>query len=282
VYATGGEGPQFLLLSDRANWADYEPRSPKTLDNLMEEAYGKEQGATILRAVRGAVRSEYMETWKYRSDLSFIAATSGAAQQTPVPVEEEPHHHVLLKNDFVEVIRATLQPGENTLFHTHSHDSAGFSLLSSTTTEQLLGKPEQPASTSRVGDVYAESLSNGPYTHRVLNVGYGPMDEFHVELLKRPAQPSTSAAATVAAENASARVYNWVLAPGTVAPMHTHERPYLIVAVTPLHLKMVAPDGKSQPDTVKPGDFHWVDAKVTHAFANEGSAEGQIVEIELK
>jgi hypothetical protein len=72
-------------------------------------------------------------------------------------------------------------------------------------TEQLLGKAEQPASTSRVGEVYAESLSNGPYTHRVHNLGNGLMDKFHVELFKRPAQPSTHAAAPVAAENASAR-----------------------------------------------------------------------------
>jgi mannose-6-phosphate isomerase-like protein (cupin superfamily) len=33
---------------------------------------------------------------------------------------------------------------------------------------------------------------------------------------------------------------------------------------------------------VKAGDFHWVDAKVTHALSNEGPAEAQIVEIEMK
>lgn len=133
--ATGGEGPQFLLLADRANWGEYEPPTPKTLDAMMGEAYGKEQGAAILRAVRGAVRSEYVETWKYRSDLSFVPGTSGSSQQMPVPVDQEPHHRVLLKNDFVEVIRATLSPGESTLFHTHSNESAGFSLSSSITTE---------------------------------------------------------------------------------------------------------------------------------------------------
>jgi mannose-6-phosphate isomerase-like protein (cupin superfamily) len=64
--------------------------------------------------------------------------------------------------------------------------------------------------------------------------------------------------------------------------MHTHERPYLMVAATPLHLKMTAPDGRSCADEVKPGDFHWVASKVTHALTNEGTVEGQIVEIELK
>lgn len=42
------------------------------------------------------------------------------------------------------------------------------------------------------------------------------MDMFNVELLQQPAHPSMRAAAPVAAENASARVYNWVLAPGSV------------------------------------------------------------------
>jgi mannose-6-phosphate isomerase-like protein (cupin superfamily) len=205
-----------------------------------------------------------------------------AAQSAPVPTEQEPHHHVLLKNEYVVVIRATLAPGESTLFHLHSHDSAGFDLVPSTTTDQLLGKPEGPPSISTVGDVEADSLPDGPITHRVRNVGNGPMDVFHVELLQRPARPSAAAAATVAAENPSARVYKWVLAAGTTTAMHTHERPYLIVAATRMKLKMTAPDGRSLSEVVKPADFHWVDAKVTHSLANEGNSEGEIVEIELK
>jgi quercetin dioxygenase-like cupin family protein len=196
--------------------------------------------------------------------------------------EEEPHHHVLFRNEFVEVIRATLLPGESTLFHTHSYDTAGFDLLTSTTTEQLLGKPEGPPSISRAGGVSADSCTDCPMTHRVHNVGSGPMDDFDVELLQRPARPSASVAAPVAAENASARVYNWVIAPGATSAMHTHKRPYLIVAATPLNLKMTAPDGQSFTEKLKPGDFHWVDSTVTHALTNEGTVAGQIVEIELK
>ncbi len=213
----------------------------------------------------------------------FSLTGIGAAQQAAVPMDEEPHHHVLLKNEFVEVIRATIAPGESELFHTHSHDSAGVELAKETSTEQLLGKPEGAPSTSQAGDVWADSLPEGrPYTHRNRNVGDDPIDLIDVEFLQQPKQPSTSAAAPVAAENPSARVYNWLLAPGVASAMHTHERPYLIVAVTPLHLKMTVPNGKSFTEQVKPGDFHWVDSKVTHTLTNEGTAEGQIVEIELK
>jgi YVTN family beta-propeller protein len=207
-----------------------------------------------------------------------------APQNSPdaVPMDKEPHHHVLFKNEFVEVIRTTLLPGESTLFHTHSHDTAGFDLVTSTTTEQLLGKPEGSPATSHAGEVSADSCTDCPMTHRVHNVGNGLMDGFYVELLQRPALPSASIAAPVAAENASARVYNWMLAPGATSAMHTHKRPYVIVAATPLQLKMTAPDGESFTENVKAGDFHWVDSKVTHSLTNEGETKGQIVEIELK
>lgn len=211
--------------------------------------------------------------------ISFV--TIAVAQPTPVAVEEEPHHHVLFRNDFVIVIRATLQVGESTLYHTHSHDSAEIEFVSSTTTEQFLGKDEGPAESVHSGDVSVGSVKEA-ITHRVRNVGNGPMDVFHVEFLQPPSGLSSKAAGPIAAENASARVYNWIIAQGASTPMHRHERPYLVVAATPMHLKMTAPDGRSLSEQVKAGDFHWVDANVTHALANDGGTQGQIVEIELK
>jgi hypothetical protein len=89
------------------------------------------------------------------------AQVSGAApparQNSPevVPMDKEPHHHVLFRNEFIEVIHATIPPGESTLFHTHSHDSVGFDLAQSTSTEQFLGKPEESPMTSQVGAVWA-------------------------------------------------------------------------------------------------------------------------------
>jgi len=45
---------------------------------------------------------------------------------------------------------------------------------------------------------------------------------------------------------------------------------------------MTAADGKSSAHEIKAGEFHWVDGKVTHSLTNEGPAEGQIIEVELK
>jgi quercetin dioxygenase-like cupin family protein len=211
--------------------------------------------------------------------LAFVA--SGHGQDAPVPVEQEPHHRIVLRNDSVLVMRVNLPPGESTLYHTHYHDRAAIDLANNTVTQQKPGGLEEPPSTSKPGEVFAFTLDN-PFTHRVKNVGSGLMDLIDVELLTRPKQPAGPAVATVAAENLSARIYRWTLAPGTVSPMHSHERPYLIVAATPMKLKMSAPDGRSLSEEVKPGDFHWVDAKVTHSLANEGGSAGEIVEVELK
>jgi hypothetical protein len=69
----GGETPQFLMLVDRDNWAAYEHAFDENLDDIMEKTYGKDRAASIIGDVRRAVRSQYVETWQYRPDLSFVA-----------------------------------------------------------------------------------------------------------------------------------------------------------------------------------------------------------------
>jgi hypothetical protein len=75
----GGEGPLYVLASGRDNWAAFAPNE-KTLDQMMEEAYGKEQGAAILAKGRNAIRSNRTETIKYRPDLSYVAPKETASR----------------------------------------------------------------------------------------------------------------------------------------------------------------------------------------------------------
>jgi quercetin dioxygenase-like cupin family protein len=225
-----------------------------------------------------------MRNVKTCSALIFSLSTLFAAQNAsaPVPVENEPLHHVVLKNESVVVIHLTLRPGERTLYHIHTHDRIAVPLSSTSITQQVLNEKEGPPSPSEPGTFSALTLPGSSYTHRVHNVGANPYDVLDVELLTRPQSPSPATAATVAAENPSARIYSWVLAPGATSPMHAHVRPYLIVAATGFTLKMAAPDGQSFTHELKRGDFHWIDTKVTHTLANPGTSAGQILEIELK
>jgi len=212
----------------------------------------------------------------------FSLLFSAQEAMAPVPVEKEPLHHVVLKNESVVVIHLTLPAGERTLYHTHAHDRVAINLSSTAITQQKWNEAEGSASSSAPGNFSAMTLEGSSYTHRVHNVGSADFDVIDVELLERPKTPSPIAAAAVAAENPSARIYSWVLAPGATSAMHTHVRPYLIVAAAGFQLKMTAPDGQTSTHEIKRGDFHWVDSKVTHSLGNAGSTEGQIVEIELK
>ena len=216
-------------------------------------------------------------------DLGAADAVCGTwrGQQEPVPVEQEPHHHVVLKNDSVLVLHVTLPAGESSLYHTHTRDRVSVALTSTMLAQQKLGEPEGKPGLTHPGNISAIP-NDGPYTHRLRNLGPATFEVIDVEFFQRPEHPSETAAAAVAAENPSARVYNWTLAPGATSTLHTHERPYLILAVTPMQLKITGADGSSMTHEVKAGDFHWIDTKVTHSLTNAGTTEGQIVEIELK
>jgi hypothetical protein len=41
-----------------------------------------------------------------------VVAAMASAQEKAVPVEEEPHHKTVLKNDYVQAFHVTLAPGK--------------------------------------------------------------------------------------------------------------------------------------------------------------------------
>jgi hypothetical protein len=108
----------------------------------------------------------------------------------------------------------------------------------------------------RIGEALSAGarLLGPPNTHRLHNVGEKTYEVLDVEFFKRPEHPSEIAAATVAAENPSARVYKWNLAPGGATTLHVHEHPYILVAVTSSRLKTTAPNGTSAIEVVEAGD----------------------------
>lgn len=217
------------------------------------------------------------------SSTLLLLAVACVAQDAPVPVDQEPHHKVILKNDFVEVLRVTLPPGGRTLYHTHSHDRATVELSNTSITQQKFGGTEGAPTTIHPGDFSVTDVSvGGPYSHRVHSLGPAIFDVVDIEFLQRPEKPSEAATPPNAGENPSARAYHWTLAPGAKTPEHTHRRPYLIIAATPMRLKMTAPDGQSMTHEVQAGDFHWVDSQVTHTLANESANPAEIFEFEMK
>ncbi len=71
---SGGEGPRFVLRQMRKNWAEFQPPD-KTLDAMVEEAFGKDDAEKILSQVRKNIRYTVSYTSRYRPDLSYVPAS---------------------------------------------------------------------------------------------------------------------------------------------------------------------------------------------------------------
>jgi hypothetical protein len=69
--ANGGHGPEVVLVQERKSIGDL-GGSGKTLDQVMQEAYG-DQGAAILSGLRKAYYGTTSELLHFRPDLSYMA-----------------------------------------------------------------------------------------------------------------------------------------------------------------------------------------------------------------
>jgi hypothetical protein len=65
----------------------------------------------------------------------------GAQEPSPIPLKSEPHHHLVLHNDFVNVYSVQVQPHDSVLLHKHEFDAIGIMLGDAEITVTAPGKP---------------------------------------------------------------------------------------------------------------------------------------------
>jgi len=66
----GGQGPQYVLATDRTTYSDFRPVGT-SLDDVMENVYGKDAGDSIMTNVRKTFVHVYSELLRFRPDLSY-------------------------------------------------------------------------------------------------------------------------------------------------------------------------------------------------------------------
>lgn len=184
----------------------------------------------------------------------LMAATLIASAQEPqaIPVDQEPHHKVVYRNDFVRVIDATFPAGYMTLNHTHDVDNVAVTI-----------------STGRGGSPGRAGFSKGGYSHRVTNSGPDVMRFIDAEILKtdRPGSAATlHPGHSLETENDRVRIYRVKLGQGQPIEPHAHAAGWLEVTVV----------GGSGP-----GTFLWHSAGEAVPLAvTPGTDSLEIVEIE--
>jgi mannose-6-phosphate isomerase-like protein (cupin superfamily) len=203
------------------------------------------------------------------STLLVLAAPAALGAQTPVPVEQEPRHHVVFSNARIRIIDAALPAGYVSLYHTHARDNVPIVVGAGRIAVQPLGgtATEQDAVLGRA------TFAAASYAHRVSNVGATPVRFIDVELAEAPPQRGEPAPPApeprghrLELENDRVRVHRVPLAAGDSLPEHRHAGAVVAVAVRAL----------------EPGRFDWyADGRVPPA-TNSGELPLEVVEVELK
>jgi quercetin dioxygenase-like cupin family protein len=203
--------------------------------------------------------------------------------QSPVPVANEPRHHLKFKNEYVRVFDVVVPPGDATLFHVHSNDYAFVSIGDATLKAEVMGG--QP------GDLILKNgearFTKGPITHRVTNVASAPFRNITIEILKSPGPVGfstldTSPGHSIVLENDRVRIERLILEPGQSTKTHTHNLSALSVFLTTSKVRIESPGAKPETIEYKPGDFRWRAAPVTHSIKNIGSTRFEAVGIDWK
>jgi hypothetical protein len=201
---------------------------------------------------------------------AFVVATASfVVAQKVVPVENEPHHHLLFANDYVRVLDVIFPAGDASLFHTHTLDNLSVVIAAGTTRSDRIdaGGQPQPAPVGRI----AFNSASPPYTHRVVNLGTTVVRIFDVQLLKGTAESARTdrddlAGHVTAVENAHVRADRITLSPGETLAAHTHPRGWLEIDVA----------------GVNTGHLEWHDAGTVAAASGSAQRSTEIVEIEPK
>jgi len=108
---------------------------------------------------------------KYANDPATAIPVGGGTPPDPLQIDLEPHHHVLFKNQYVEVMDVRIDPGDTTAYHTHSHDTVFVHLSDSVTLSQVKNKDWGPSRPTKPGEVSFDNDSQHPFTHHVKNIG---------------------------------------------------------------------------------------------------------------
>jgi hypothetical protein len=127
-----------------------------------------------LKAAKGPGAAAKLDTGEKRGS---------GTEKDPVPVEQEPHHHLVFANQYVRVLEVIVPPGEPTLFHTHYLDNVAILLSNTTLKNQAPGEDWTERQVTH-GSVGFRAGTKTPYTHRIQNTGSAVFRVFDVQILQ--------------------------------------------------------------------------------------------------
>lgn len=225
----------------------------------------------------------------------LLVGLSAFAQQQPVEITSEPHHHKVLDNLFVRVYDVKIDPSQSTLMHNHKHDYLGV-FLGDSDFQNI--KVDGQSANAKIKDGEVRFAAT-PVVHAVQDKAAAPFRNITIELM----QPTTHEAACT--ESCQVQVAcsstdkakcpsveklmsadQWsvtriTLPPGAVYPQHTHLANFLVVPLTDATLKVRNQDGPETESSYKTGEVRW-NNPILHTITNSGKDPAKVVVLEFR
>jgi hypothetical protein len=220
--------------------------------------------------------------------------------QTPevITMDQEPHHHLALHNDFVKIFDVVVSPGDSIVLHRHDQDTIAIAIGDQIVTVGIPGKPDvhQQNADAQV------RLQRSGYMHSTHIDGNTPYHTVAVELMQRQRTGFHNVCTEVLVgqslncpEGAMKDSPGWSLQPLLASGetevflvrVHPHQAitpddfPVggAIVALDPAVARLVfikSPDKKLQP-----GDFLWLNRVPDHEYLYQNGSDKEARAVEF-
>lgn len=207
-------------------------------------------------------------------------------------MDQEPHHHLALQNDYVKVFNVEVNAGDSIVLHSHDNNTVAIAIGDQLVTVGVPGKPDVQ---QKNPDGQVRLQASG-YRHSTKVDGNAPYHTVAVELMQPqtnfqnlcaevmagqplnctnpPASPAYAAKPLLASSEAQVRMVS----------VHPHQTMKVepasgevIVALDPAAVSST--DGKPEK-TLKAGDFLWLNAGAASArtYQNQGDKDARFIE----
>jgi uncharacterized Zn-binding protein involved in type VI secretion len=210
-----------------------------------------------------------------------------------ITMDQEPHHHLSLQNEYVKVFKVEVSPGDSIVLHRHDQDTIAIAIGEQLVTVGIPGKPDvhQKNADAQV------RLQRAGYMHSTRVDGDTPYHTVAVELLRPqtgfrnlcaeilPGQPLNCP--SEAESESTAYSTQPLLASGEteVLLLRVHPHQSMKLRGVPSPQLLVALDEASIPAielAMHPGDFNWAGNSASAQageYRNAGDREARFIEI---
>jgi hypothetical protein len=227
--------------------------------------------------------------------LLLSARLAFAQDPAVITMDQEPHHHLVLQNDYVKVFSVEVSPGDSIVLHRHDQDTVAIAIGDQLVTVGIPGKPDVHSKNAdaqvrlqRSGYVHSTRVDGDTPYHTVAVELLQPETNFHnvcgEVLVGQPLNCSASAK-----EDSSGFSSETLLESGEtevrLVRVHPHQAvspanfPFaaVIVALDPATIPSGSPKRKGR--FLQAGEFVWLESRHGRPYLNQGDKDARFIEI---